>query len=146
MWKTLSFWKCCGRRQKRNLGAAERNCPGFWAAFLPVWFHGCRHIGCILNFLQTRTEAGFRRTYSEDWTPQLGMCHRCTQGPASSPSPALCPLPALHLSRSRWHTLLWGHNLLFASGSPEVEVSVLSCFHARAPWEDHLVWLPEEEC
>lgn len=93
--------------------------------FFLCGFMGRRHISCTLNFLQARTEAGFRRTYSEDWTPQLGMCHRCTQGPASSPSAALLPCPALHPSRSRRHTLLWGHILLSASGSPEVEVSVL---------------------
>lgn len=65
--------------------------PGFRIVFLPVGFMGCSHVDFTLNFLQTRMKTGFRQTYSEDWTQQLYMCHRCTQAPALFPE--CCPLP-----------------------------------------------------
>lgn len=102
MWKTLSFWSAVEEDRNGISGLQNAAAQGSELYFFLCGFMGRRHISCTLNFLQARMEAGFRRTYSEDWTPQLGMCHRCTQGPASSPRAALLLCPALHPSRSRW--------------------------------------------
>lgn len=72
----------------------------------------------------------FNQTYSEDWNQKINTCHRCIQ--ALSPSAALCLCPRFIPADPDRHTLLQGHNPLFAFGSPEtVEVSVKSCLHAR---------------
>lgn len=74
----------------------------------------------------------------------MDACRRCIQAPSTLPCRSL-PVSSASSADPDGHTLLQRRDLLFAFGSPEpVEVSVRSCFHARAPCKDHLVWLLEE--
>lgn len=112
--------------RNRISGLQNATSQGSEFYFLLCGFTGCRHIDFTLNFLQTRMKTGFRQTYSADWTQHTGHLSQMHPGTSAFPR-VLLSACARHFTPADpdGQTLLWGHNLLFASGSPEVEVSVL---------------------